>query len=476
MEAKKAAIEDFLRNGLCKGKVEKVCLEPDSPFLMLDLDRQVSLGSAILNIPEKSLITLDEYLDHLFNGAYHVDSIEELEKALMKVEQNRDQIDIRLGVGLEKIEADMTSLCNRITNKIADYFTDLIARLQSIHLENHKELISRFEKLEQIMKKKIDLKSSVNSGEEFNLSTFYNKFKIMQKEPEKLEKFLQSQIKRKIRYDAFSEEKELHGFQDLYDEKRTFEENLINYVENSKKLTHLQHELQLDRDSLKVPAAAESALSTKIIQFIESTIGSATHFEKANSQPESTRKSKPAHQDTLTRALQRANYSKSTTKTPPQPNSASMVPLPNTSPFLHSARPSSSRSSFTPAQPDDTLHLTTPSKLKAFLSSPDSVYYTAAVIRLQGTDFTASNCDRAAQAVLAMDTVERLRIEITDAHAVPVGRLTKLREAVSQRHNTLSSFELVLNRSKLNKLEIRAFGDMFSALTQVKTVVFELEE
>ena len=476
MEAKKAAIEDFLRTGLCRSRVEKVCLEPESSYMFLDLDRQVALGSSILNIPPKSLVTLDEYLENLFTGAYHVDAIEELEKALMKVEQNRDQIDIKLGVGLERIEADMTSLCNRITNRIADYFTDLIARLQAIHLENHKEVLSRFDKLEQIMKKKIDLKASVNAGEEFNLNTFYNKFKIMQKEPEKLEKFLQSQIKRKIRYDAFSEEKDLKGFQDLYDEKSTFEENLINYVDNSKKLSQMHKQLQLELESLSVPAAAENALTTKIIQFIESTVGSANHFEQVSAHSESARKSRPVAQDTLSRALQRAGFSKSL-KTPPQTVTSSMVPLPNTSPFIQSPRPNSTAvSASQPAPVEDLLLLDNATRFKNYLESPETVYFTQAVIRLDGKEFTASNCDRAAQAVLLFDSLDKLRVEITNVHGIPTGRLNKLRESIVAKSANFAAFELILNRSKLNKQEIRAFGDMFAKLDCVDSIVFELEE
>lgn len=487
MEAKKAAIEDFLRTSLCRGKVEKVCLEPDSSYMFLDLDRQVALGSSILNIPAKSLVSLDEYLENLFAGAYHVDAIEELEKALMKVEQNRDQIDIKLGVGLERIEADMTSLCNRITNRIADYFTDLIARLQAIHLENHKEVLSRFDKLEQIMKKKIDLKASVNAGEEFNLNTFYNKFKIMQKEPEKLEKFLQSQIKRKIRYDAFSEEKDLKGFQDLYDEKSTFEENLINYVDNSRKLSQLHKQLQLEPESLKVPAAAETALTTKIIQFIESTVGSASHFEQSSALSDSARKSRPAPQDTLTRALQRAGYSKSL-KTPPQtPQSSSQTPLPNTSPFVQSPlHASSSTAAAAPvivsqhtaltSNPAELLLLDTPAKLKQYLDDPAAVYFGAVVLALNGKDCTASQCERAAQAVLSFESLEGLRVEIADVLGVPAGRLERVREALVAKASQFAKFELVLRRSKLNRQEIRAFGDMFAKMDSLDSIVLDLEE
>jgi hypothetical protein len=499
MEAKKAAIEDFLRNNLCKGLVEKVCLEPDYTYMFLDLDRQVALGNSILNIPPRSLVTLDEYLEILFNGGYHVDGIEELEKALMKVQQNRDQIDIKLGVGLERIEADMTSLCNRINNRIADYFTDLIAKLQSIHLQNHKELLGRFDKLEQIMKKKIDLKASVNSGEEFNFSTFFNKFKMMQKEPEKLEKYLQSQIKRKIRYDAFAEEKDLKGFQDLYDEKSTFEENLINYVDNNKKLAHLPKQLQVDSEGLNVPTAVENALSAKIIQFIESTVGSATHFEQSTAQPDSARKSRAIAQDTLSRALQRANYVKST-KTPPQHNNSSnnsnsIAQLPSTSPFQHSSpRPSLSSDSIVqrqnheqsqsrqldgsgePQGKADVLLLDNSHKLKAFLAAPEGAFYSEAVVRIGGREFTAANCERAARAVGLLEAVERLRVDISDVHGVPAGRLNKLRDAIVARSAGMRRFELILDRTKLNKLEINAFGSMLGKLEAVDHVVLSLEE
>ena len=190
MEVKKAAIEDFFKNGsLCRKPVEKVCLDPDCRYMFLDLDRLVSLGENVLQYSPNTLIPLDVFLENLFDGAYHVDTVEEMRNLLEKAKRQRDDYEVKIRVDLGDIEADMNHLCNLIVGKVKDYFAELTENLKMIHAENTILKRQRLEKFEKLLEKKISNKEN-HGSEEFSLQTFYSKFKILQKEPEKLEKNL----------------------------------------------------------------------------------------------------------------------------------------------------------------------------------------------------------------------------------------------------------------------------------------------
>ena len=89
-------------------------------------------------------------------------------------------------------------------------------------------------------------------------------------------------IKRKIRYNAFKNDRELESFQDLFYEGESFEENVISYVDNRKKLNSLSPRKTSERPAnLRV---LEDTFSQNVIDLIDKTIGSVRHFTIKTSQ------------------------------------------------------------------------------------------------------------------------------------------------------------------------------------------------
>ena len=280
MEAKKVAIEDGLRRfPLCKGEVEKVCLDSGCKYMFLDLDRLVQVGDKVLKYPAGTVISIDEFLSGLFKGEYHIDATQELHDILIQTQHQRDRLEISVRADLNEIETDMNDLCRKIVTKIEGYFKDLIKGLQDIHIKNTQEERTKIKNFEQLLQRKIDHRQSLGR-DDFNLSSLHAKFKLFQKEPEKLEGYFQTMIKRKKRYDAFREDKDLQAFQNLFKESTNFEHNIITYLSNSSKL---KQQLAKEEGSKDIPVPGgkipvEERFAEKIVNTIDQTIGTMKHF------------------------------------------------------------------------------------------------------------------------------------------------------------------------------------------------------
>lgn len=279
MEAKKAAIEDCLKNfPLCKGPVEKVCLDPQAKFVFLDLDRQVQLGDRLLKYKPHTLITIDDFVERLLAGDYHVDVSQELRDILQQTKEQRDNQEITFKADIQEIQADMNDLCELIVGRVRSYFKELTVNLQGIHEKNTQKKRSDLKKFEQLLQKKIDYRENMGR-DEFNLGSLHAKFKLWQKEPEKLENHFQIMIRRKSRYDAFREDKDLQSFQSLFEKSTNFEENVVTYMSNTDKLKS-----KFDQSS--TPSAlsggkrlpAEDRFAASVVDYIDGIIGSVKHF------------------------------------------------------------------------------------------------------------------------------------------------------------------------------------------------------
>jgi hypothetical protein len=279
MEAKKAAIEDCLKNfPLCKGPVEKVCLDPQSKYMFLDLDRLVQIGDKLLKAKPHTLVSMDDFLERLFQGDYHVNVSEELRDILHQTKDQRDSLEITFKADMQEIQSDMNDLCELIVGRVRNYFKELTQNLQDIHKKNTQHQRSELKKFEQLLNKKIEYRDSLGR-DEFNLTSLHAKFKLWQKEPEKLESHFQSLIRRKTRYDAFREDKDLNTFQSLFEMSTNFEENVVTYLSNHDKLKFKFSQSSTPSSTLgakRLPA--EEKFAESVVDFIDETISSLKHF------------------------------------------------------------------------------------------------------------------------------------------------------------------------------------------------------
>lgn len=523
MEAKKAAIEDFFRNGgMCKKPVEKVCLDPDCKYMFLDLDRLVTLGEQVLHYSPNTLIPLETFLENLFEGSYHVDTTEELRNLLEKVKKQRDGFEVKVRVDLGEIETDMSYLCQKIVSRVHDYFAELTENLKRIHVENTLLKRQRLEKFEKTLERKLENKES-HGGEEFNLSNFYTKFKMMQKESDKLEKNLQAMIKRKIRYDAFRYDKDLEAFQDLFYNASSFEENVISYIDNRSKLLGTPPGKQAEKAS-QSSKIVEDAFVQNIVDLIDKTIGSVRHFTIKTApggdvvQPirdpgmSVSKILKHSHDNTFTQGnntilgnsvdedlttplskiQQRTNvltYSRS--KSPGRSSSkdasaSSPSPKPMISqrqPFSNSITSSSLRTSTGPTQAEpapkqndynQTVVLNSPAKIRAFSerNTNDRIIRSLA-IEVIGADWCKDVCEDAASAIDNVTGLEELRIVLADIHHFGKVRLQRLSESISASRR-ITNLTLCLDRSKLSKTEIQELSEAVESLTELTDFTFSI--
>lgn len=388
MEAKKCAIEEGLRRfPLCRGQVEKVCLDPYSKFMFLDLDRLVQVGDKILKCPQGTVIPIEEFLTGLFNGEYHVDGTQELRNVLIQTQHQRDRLEVNVRADLKEIESDMNALCQKIVGRIETYFKELTTGLQEIHLKNTQEERNKIKNFEKLLQKKIDHRQSLGR-DEFNLSILHGKFKLLQKEPEKLETFFQTMIKRKNRYDVFREEKDLQAFQSLFSDSTNFEQNMITYLSNSAKLK--QQQSKEDLPELPVPGkrlSAEDKFAEKVVQTIDKTIGSMKHFAI---QSAISRLEKP---DALARELALEE------------------------------------------------------------KQEEQVVSGTLTHTFEGKDWCYSAIDTLAKKIEKAEELEIVKIELINVLQVGKGKLTKIFDQL-KKHETVRMLDVVLDRSKLNKIEI----------------------
>ena len=489
MEAKKAAIEDYFRGegNLCKKGVEKVCLDPDLKFMFLDLERQLQLGNSLLTLPPTALISLDDYLDGMFRGEYHVDTSAEIQKALFKVQELRDSLEVKIRVGSQAIESDMAKMCNRITSQIIDYFALLTDRLHMIYQDNYHHTKQRLAKFEAALQKKIEAKATQGS-EEFNLNTFYNKFKMLQKEPDKLEKYLQTQLRRKLRYEIFAEEKDIKPFYDLYADSESFESNLINYIDNKTKI----REAFSEEDRLVPSRSAEEQFNQRILDLLNEVIGNATHFDKLpGKQPkeESKLKSKadigtPVAQTKSAKVPQKSQTSSMKGSTSRQERSTSKPKNPTyNDPVISPSKTVTESPVHTVGildnSVDDTtmgsleLALRSPSEFTAFLSKKEVPLCTSMSIELAGEHYNNRSTEQVVQVLDRVSTLDHLKLVFKDVLHIGEGRFKEVLECVAD-HGEMQVLEFILDRSKLNKSEIAIVKSLLEATDRVDRIHFSI--
>lgn len=389
MEAKKSAIEDGLRKfPLCRGEVEKVCLDPHAKYMFLDLDRLVKVGDKVLKYPTGTVISIDEFLTKLFQGDYHIDATQELQNVLAQTQQQRNRLEIAVRADLKEIETDMNDLCRRLVSRIETYFQELIKGLQDIHLKNTQEERNKIKNFEKLLQRKIDHRESLGR-DEFNLSSLHAKFKLMQKDPEKLEGFFQTMIKRKKRYDIFRDEKDLQAFQSLFIESNNFEHNMITYLSNSYKFKQQQSK-EDSRELLLPPGprlSAEDKFVEKIVNSIDQSIGSMKHF-----------------------AIQSAIKRLDTPTLDAKEADPEIAPS------------------------EDTIS--------------GSLSHT-----FDGKDWNYSAIDSLASKIEKAEDLEVVKIDLNNVLQVGKGKLAKLFTQL-KKHESISTLDIGLDRSKLTKLEI----------------------
>lgn len=397
MEAKKAAIEDCLRRfPPCKGEVEKVCLDPQSPFMFLDLDRIVKLGDKMLSFHPSSLVNIDDFLERLFDGDYHVNGLQELKDILNQTKQHRDSLEVNVKADLQEIQNDMNDLCELLVSRIRNYFAELTKNLQDIHEKTTENQRTDLKKFEQLLQKKIDHRESLGR-DEFNLASLHAKFKLWQKEPEKLESHFQTMIKRKWRYDAFKEDKDLEIFKTLFEKSRNLEETVVSYLSNHEKLKK-QFE---NRDLVDLPVpggkrlTAEAKFADNVVSFIDETIGSMKHF-----------------------AIQTAKKN------------------------LEDSKNESSGSKRLSDQAS-----------KIEVSQNIEEIYGSLHQKFQGKEWTHSSAESLAQRLERAQCLEVVKLEINEVFQVGKPRIGRIMQQLA-KHTSVRNFTLNLDRSKLSQGEI----------------------
>lgn len=480
MEAKKAAIEDWFRSGagVCKQPIEKVSLDPDTKYMFLDINRMVDLGERLKFLGDK-LVPLDHFLESLFMGEYHVDTIEELSSLLERTKNQRDQLEVRMRLDLGLIEEDMGKLCRKIVSRVEDYFAELTSRLKQIHIDNNIDSGLKLEKFERLLEKKIENKATFGSGtDSFELKTFYSKFKIMQKEPEKLERFFQGMIRRKFRYDTFREDKDLQQFQHLFREESSFEENMITYLENKHKLERIEDTLPVyassDSDS------AEERFVDNVLGLIDKSIGNVRHFDiravdeeeeraplSASKKPQQIGTLKPFEKSLMT-PLSKVQRSRSKEK------QASAKPK--------SEEQSPAKSLKSPALRDSNrLELTTGSKetqeslvylqgareLREGLNKDVNAEALAAGFELSGTDWTKNSFEDAVAFLEELQQVEELVITLAEIPSIGKGRMKLLGDLIASKKG-LKNLDLCFAKSKLNKQDLEEVQNCVQSLQRLQ--------
>ncbi len=484
MEAKKAAIEDWFRAGagVCKQQIEKVSLEPDSKYMFLDINRMVDMGERLKFLGDK-LVPLDHFLESLFTGEYHVDTIEELSSLLEKTKNQRDRLEVKMRLDLGSIEDDMNNLCRKIVTRVEDYFAELTSRLKQIHIDNNIDAGIKLEKFERLLEKKIDNKAAFGAGtDSFDLKTFYSKFKIMQKEPEKLERFFQGMIRRKHRYDTFREDKDLQQFQHLFREESSFEENMITYLEN-------KHKLQRIEDSLPVYAAsdadsAEERFVDNLIGLIDKSIGNVRHFDirsteqdeeeqrpplSESKKPQQIGTLKPFEKNLMTplSKVQRSLSKDRQTSVKSKPISNEQTPTKSLkSPsFRDSSRLEKTTGS--KETQDSMIYLQGARELREGLNKEANLEALAAGFELSGTDWTKNSFDDAIAFLEELQQVEELVITLAEIPSIGKGRMKLLSEVIASKKN-LKNLDLCFAKSKLNKQDLEEVQNCLHGLQRLQ--------
>lgn len=496
MEAKKAAIEDWFRGGagVCKMPIDKVSLDPESKYMFLDINRMVDMGERLKAIGGK-LIPLEEFLENLFSGEYHIDTIEELGNVLDKTKSQRDKLEVKMRMDLTLIEEDMNKLCGKITSRIEEYFAELSDRLKQIHIENHIESGMKLEKFERLLEKKIDYKRNLGSGSDgFDLKTFYNKFKMMQKEPDKLEKHFQGMLKRKYRYDAFREDRELKQFQNIFREESSFEENIISYLENKHKLERIINPLPVS--SLGRPTTAEDKFVENVVELIDKTIGIVRHFEikipeknesgeGQNDQGLSRSKIIPTFTTSIIESSLKTPLTAVNRSTSVERENKSLSPQKETS-FLDSpAKSALKENSLEKTQDgisipiqndrnDNSCYLKGSRAIKDGLGKDRNLLATVAGFELIGHDWTKTSFDDAIAYLEELNKVEDLMITIAEVASIGRGRMRILNETISSKYK-LKHLDICLARSKLNKQDIEEIQILVENMPQLESFTLNID-
>jgi hypothetical protein len=211
----------------------------------------------------------------------------------------------------------------------------------------------------------------------------------MQKDPEKLEGFFQTMIKRKKRYDIFRDEKDLQAFQSLFIESNNFEHNMITYLSNSSKFKQQQN--KEDSKELPLPPgprlSAEDKFVERIVNSIDQSIGSMKHFA-------------------IQSAIKRLDT----------PTLDSKEADPEIAPS------------------EDTIS--------------GSLSHT-----FDGKDWNYSAIDSLASKIEKAEDLEVVKIDLNNVLQVGKGKLAKLFTQL-KKHESISTLDIGLDRSKLTKLEI----------------------
>jgi hypothetical protein len=376
----------------------------------------------------------------------------------------------------------MSKLCRKIVARVEDYFSELIARLKQIHIDNNIDAGLRLEKFERLLEKKIENKAAFGSGSDsFDLKTFYSKFKIMQKEPEKLERFFQGMIRRKYRYDAFREDKDLQQFQHLFREDSSFEENMITYLEN-------KHKLQRVEDSLPVYATsdaetAEERFVDNVLGLIDKSIGNVRHFDIRSVEDEEEHRGplseskKPQQIGTLQpfekslrtplSKVQRSVSKDRQTSAQSKPISNEQTPsnkykTPQVKESSHQDLTAGSKET-----EDSMIYLRGARELREGLKKEPNAEAVAAGFELSGTDWTKNSFEDAIAFLEELQRVEELVVTLTEISSIGKGRMKLLGEVIASK-KSLKNLDLCFARSKLNRQDLEEVQNCVHGLNKLQ--------